>query len=131
MAQTNSVGQGTNGVADESPNMIVYRKTHLGRDYFSRLVWLISPGASPTPSFPHGFSSSSSVSELFCSVCAASAQREQRSPGVGVLSFGGNRAGGNVNRVLGILLGCLGWLSRASFAQGFVAHLKCTPLSSS
>ena len=26
MAQTNSVGQGTNGVADESPNMIVYRK---------------------------------------------------------------------------------------------------------
>ncbi|CAL8391431.1 unnamed protein product [Arctogadus glacialis] len=91
MAQTNSVGQGTNGVADESPNMIVYRKTHLGRDYFSRLVWLISPGASSTPSFPRGFSLSSSVSELFCSVCAASAQREQRSPGVGVLSFGGNR----------------------------------------
>ncbi|KAM7385418.1 hypothetical protein PAMP_001504 [Pampus punctatissimus] len=27
MAQTNSGGQGTNGVADESPNMIVYRKT--------------------------------------------------------------------------------------------------------
>lgn len=26
MAQTNSGGQGTNGVADESPNMIVYRK---------------------------------------------------------------------------------------------------------
>uniref|UniRef100_H2LKU1 Regulator of G protein signaling 7 n=1 Tax=Oryzias latipes TaxID=8090 RepID=H2LKU1_ORYLA len=26
MAQTNSSGQGTNGVADESPNMIVYRK---------------------------------------------------------------------------------------------------------
>ena len=26
MAQTNSVGQGTNGVTDESPNMIVYRK---------------------------------------------------------------------------------------------------------
>uniref|UniRef100_A0A8C7UAN7 Regulator of G protein signaling 7 n=1 Tax=Oncorhynchus mykiss TaxID=8022 RepID=A0A8C7UAN7_ONCMY len=26
MAQTNSVGQGCNGVADESPNMIVYRK---------------------------------------------------------------------------------------------------------
>uniref|UniRef100_A0A8C8FSD8 Regulator of G-protein signaling 7 n=1 Tax=Oncorhynchus tshawytscha TaxID=74940 RepID=A0A8C8FSD8_ONCTS len=26
MAQTNSVGQGSNGVADESPNMIVYRK---------------------------------------------------------------------------------------------------------
>ncbi|KAJ4949337.1 hypothetical protein JOQ06_020852, partial [Pogonophryne albipinna] len=29
MAQTNSGGQGTNGVADESPNMIVYRKTAL------------------------------------------------------------------------------------------------------
>ncbi|MEQ2291797.1 hypothetical protein AMECASPLE_016641, partial [Ameca splendens] len=26
MAQTNSSGQGTNGVADESPNTIVYRK---------------------------------------------------------------------------------------------------------
>ncbi|PWA26074.1 hypothetical protein CCH79_00001798, partial [Gambusia affinis] len=26
MAQTNISGQGTNGVADESPNMIVYRK---------------------------------------------------------------------------------------------------------
>ncbi|TNN70574.1 hypothetical protein EYF80_019158 [Liparis tanakae] len=26
MAQTNSGGQGTNGVVDESPNMIVYRK---------------------------------------------------------------------------------------------------------
>ena len=29
MAQTNSGGQGTNGVADESPNMIVYRKVRL------------------------------------------------------------------------------------------------------
>ncbi|KAI9535560.1 hypothetical protein NQZ68_003114 [Dissostichus eleginoides] len=29
MAQTNSGGQGTNGVADESPNMIVYRKRML------------------------------------------------------------------------------------------------------
>lgn len=29
MAQTNSSGQGTNGVADESPNMIVYRKVRL------------------------------------------------------------------------------------------------------
>lgn len=29
MAQNNSSGQGTNGVADESPNMIVYRKVRL------------------------------------------------------------------------------------------------------
>ncbi|TSL04185.1 Regulator of G-protein signaling 7 [Bagarius yarrelli] len=29
MAQTNSYGQGSNGVADESPNMLVYRKTTL------------------------------------------------------------------------------------------------------
>ncbi|KAG7277436.1 hypothetical protein CRUP_016339 [Coryphaenoides rupestris] len=34
MAQTNSVGQGTNGVADESPNMIVYRKME---DFIARM----------------------------------------------------------------------------------------------
>uniref|UniRef100_A0A8C5CJ89 Regulator of G protein signaling 7 n=1 Tax=Gadus morhua TaxID=8049 RepID=A0A8C5CJ89_GADMO len=34
MAPTNSVGQGTNGVADESPNMIVYRKME---DFIARM----------------------------------------------------------------------------------------------